>query len=95
MKTKHLLLLLLMALVAPWVANAQTQTLTVCDGDDGFNNNFIPIAGTYVDTQGTISEFIIPSTTEGMADMVGASISKLTFYLLSMVYGRSGRYHAE
>ena len=84
MKTKHLLLLLIMALVAPWVANAQTQTLTVCDGDDGFNNNFIPIAGTYVDTQGTISEFIIPSTTEGMADMVGASISKLTFYLTSV-----------
>ena len=79
MKTKHLLLTLLLAVMVPWAAMGQTQTLTVCDGIVA--NNFIPIAGTYVDTQGTISEFIIPSTTEGMANMVGAAISKLTFYL--------------
>ena len=75
---KSLLLMLLMALLAPWAANAQ-ETLTVCDGS--VTNGKIPVNGLYVDTQGTTSEFIIPATTEGMDGMVGGTITKLTFYI--------------
>ncbi len=73
--------LLLMALFAPWAANAQ-NTLTVCDGTT--TNAKIPANGLYVDTQGTTSEFIIPASTDGMSDMIGGVITKLTFYISSI-----------
>ncbi len=79
MKSKHLLLLMLLALFAPWAANAQTTDLTVCDGTE--TNSYIPVYGLFVDTQGCTSEFIIPAETEGMSDMEGGTISKVTFYL--------------
>ena len=75
---KTFLLMLLMAVFTPWAANAQ-ETVTVCDGTT--TNSYIPIYGSYVDTQGTTSEFIIPASTEGMTDLVGNEISKLTFYI--------------
>ena len=60
MKSKHLLLLLLLAMGLPWVANAQ-ETLTVCDGSvEGTTtttNNYIPFFGSYVDTQGCTCEY--------------------------------------
>ena len=62
----------------PWQAKAQ-ETLTVCDGTT--TNSYIPIYGSYVDTQGTTSEFIIPATTEGMDALIGGVISQLTFYI--------------
>ena len=78
MKSKRLLLLLLMALLVPWAAQAR-ETLTVCNGTE--TNEYLPVYGYYVDTQGTTSEFIIPANTEGMSDMEGGTISKLTFYI--------------
>ena len=75
---KFLLLSLLMAILMPWQAKAQ-ETLTVCDGTT--TNSYIPIYGSYVDTQGTTSEFIIPATTEGMDALIGGVISQLTFYI--------------
>jgi len=70
-------LTLLLAILAPWAAQAQ-ETLTVCNGTE--TNEYLPVYGYYVDTQGTTSEFIIPANTEGMSDMEGGTISKLTFY---------------
>ncbi len=81
MKSKHLLLLMLLALFAPWAAKAQTTELTVNDGTATTTNEKIPVNGLYVDTQGTTSEFIIPAETAGMSDMEGGSISKVTFYI--------------
>ena len=76
--------MLLMATFLPRQAKAQ-ETLTVCDGKapgtTTSTNSFIPIYGSYVDTQGTTSEFIIPATTEGMDALEGGEISKLTFYI--------------
>jgi hypothetical protein len=65
-------------------AKAQETTLTVCDGSafgTTTTNNYVPICGLYVDTQGQNSEFIIPAETEGMSDLTGGTISKLTFYI--------------
>lgn len=77
-------LILLMALLLPWAAKAQEE-LTVCDGTASGTTtttcNYVPLYGSYVDTQGTTSEFIIPSDTEGMDALVGGTISKLTFYI--------------
>ncbi len=78
MRKKSLLLLLLMAMFAPWAAQAQEE-LTVNDGT--VTNARIPVNGLYTDTQGTTSEFIIPAETEGMSDMEGGTISKVTFYI--------------
>lgn len=75
---KSLLFLLLMTLFAPWAAKAQTE-LTVNDGTT--KNTYIPVYGSYVDTQGAKSEFIIPAETTGMSALEGGSISKLTFYI--------------
>lgn len=84
MKSKHLLLTLLLALFVPWAAMAQ-ETLTVCDGSvEGTTtttSDYVPIYGLYVDTQGQNSEFIIPAETQGMSDMEGGTISKLAFYI--------------
>ena len=78
MKRKNLLFLLLALIFAPWAANAQ-ETVTVNDGTT--TNAKIPVNGLYTDTQGTTSEFIIPAETEGMSDMEGGTISKVTFYI--------------
>lgn len=82
-KKTHLLILLL-AIIMPWQAKAQ-ETVTVCDGSvpgtTTTTSNYIPIYGSYVDTNGTTSEFIIPATTEGMDALVGGEISHLTFYI--------------
>ena len=81
---KAFLLMLLMALITPWRAHAQ-ETLTVCDGTapgtSTTTNSYIPIYGSYVDTQGATSEFIIPSTTAGMNELEGGTITKMSFYI--------------
>ncbi len=53
--------------------------LTVCDGTN--TNNTVPVNGNWVDTQGTISEFVMPASY--LESMTGGIISKLTFYLSS------------
>ena len=75
---KSLFFIVLMAMFGPLAMNAQ-ETLTVCDGTA--TNDYVPIYGLYVDTQGQNSEFIIPAETQGMSDMVGGTISKLAFYI--------------
>lgn len=77
-------LILLMAIIMPWQMKAQ-ETVTVCDGTapgtTTITNSYIPIYGSFVDTQGTTSEFIIPADTEGMDALIGGVISHLTFYI--------------
>ena len=65
-------------LLAPLGLRAQ-ETLTVYDGTA--TNNFVPFYGSYVDTRTCNVEFIIPAETDGMSDMEGGVISKLTFYI--------------
>ena len=81
MKSKHLLLTLLLAIGLPWVANA--QDLTVCDGSapgtTTSTNQYIPVYGYMADTKDYTSEFIIPSA--DLASINGMDITKLTFYL--------------
>lgn len=77
---KKLLPLLLTMLFLTWEGKAQSlTTVTICDGYA--SNIYIPVCGLYVDDQGYNSEFIIPASTEGMDEMVGGTISKMTFYL--------------
>jgi len=78
MKSKRLLLLLLMALMAPWAAMAQ-ETLTVNDGTTG--NSYIPFYGLYADTQGAASECVFPSNM--LAEMTGGQITAMKFYITS------------
>ena len=58
---------------------ARATELTVCDGKA--TSYKIPIYGSFVDLEGTTSEFIIPASTEGMSDMIGGDIAHLTFYI--------------
>ena len=83
--TGRLLLITLLLCTFLGGAKAQETTLTVCDGSVSgtttTTNSCVPIYGLYVDTQGQNSEFIIPAETEGMSDLTGGTISKLTFYI--------------
>ena len=79
MKIKHLFLWLLLALCAPWNAKAQDtipSTLTVNDGST-YTNSMVPIASAYAQF-GTESQFILLQ--QGMEDMIGGTVNKLTFY---------------
>ena len=78
---KTLLLMLLMALFAPWAANAQ-ETLTVYD-EGTTTNNYVPIYGLYCD-EGVKCEFVIPA--EQLAVMTNGTISAMKFYLASVGY---------
>ncbi len=85
MNKKTLLIMLLLALFAPLAANAQS-TLTVCDGE--ITNEYIPVYGYYADTEGTKSEFIIPSSE--LTAMNGMSITAMSFYISSPAYDAWG-----
>ena len=74
LQRKAFLIMLLMALFMPWVANAQ-ETLTVYNGTDA--NQYIPMYGYYFDAF-TKSECIIPATE--LTDMIGGAVSAITFY---------------
>ena len=74
--------LLLLALMAPWAANAQTDQ-TLYDGGGTTTNQFVPIYGYYADF-GCRTQFIIPAA-DLDEDMAGGEIQKLTFYLNSSV----------
>ena len=76
MKSKHLLLTLLMALMVSWAANAQqTQTLTVYENATG-TNGFVPVYGSWADAY-LKCEFIIPNTE--LTAMTWGTISKMAF----------------
>ena len=51
---------------------------TVCDGTT--TNGFVPVYGNYAENYNK-DEFIIPATTEGMANMASGTIKGMTFYL--------------
>ena len=55
---------------------AQATEMTVCDGTD--TNNYLPIYGLYVDTDGTFGQMIYPA--DMLTDMVGKEITELKFY---------------
>ena len=81
MKIKHLLLLLLLALCMPWSAKAQEtihSTLTVNNVGSTNASTVVPIASAYLPNGGVQSQFILLQ--EGLADMVGGTVNKLTFY---------------
>ena len=80
MKSKHLLMTLLLALFAPWAANA--QTVTVCDGTT--TNTYVPIYGTWADAA-QHNQMIYPAT--DLSVMNGMSITSMTFYLSSGATG--------
>ena len=69
-----ILIIMLMTFVAPWTANA--ETLTVYPGNGSATNDKVPIYGGTGNPYKT--EFIIPSSL--LEDMVGGTITKLTFY---------------
>ena len=71
MKSKHLLLLMLLALFVPWAANAQS-TLPVCNGTTTTSN--VPIRS----GSGSQSEFIYPASM--LSDMEGGTISSVKFF---------------
>ena len=79
MKIKHLLLLLLLALCAPWTANGQDTIvpapLTVNNGTS--ISSTVPFGSDFV-AYGTHSQFIIPQ--EQLTAMRGGTVRKMTFY---------------
>ena len=54
--------------------------LTVFDGTG--SSTYYPVHGNFADTEGSLSEFIVPST--ALSDMNGCTISKMTFYISSV-----------
>lgn len=70
---------MLFALLAGGVSPAWADELTVYDGTT--TNSYVPVYGLYIDTEGTKAEYIIPATE--LADLVGGTISGLTYYLSS------------
>ena len=81
MKIKHLLLWLLLALCMPWSAKAQDtipSTLTVNNEGSANASTLLPVACTYLQYGDAQSQFILPQ--EDLADMVGGTVNKLTFY---------------
>lgn len=88
MKSKHLLHLLMMALLVPGIVNAQNlpangpkteswQDLTINSNVSNYVSYYVPFSGRSV-VEATSSQFIIPATS--LVDMVGSKVRKLTFY---------------
>ena len=77
MKKKSLLLILLMALLAPWAAKAD-GTLTVHDGSA--TNGYVPVEGYWADNY-LKCEIVYPASE--LSDMNGQYILNMTWYLTS------------
>ena len=75
---RKLLLNLLLLLAIAFGAVAQTETLTVNDGD--VTNEYVPVYGYYADAY-LKCEFVIPST--DLATMANGTITSMKFYLES------------
>jgi len=74
------LLLALFAFLAGGVSPTWADELTVFDGAG--SSTYYPVHGNYADTNGSLSEFIMPASE--LTAMNGASISKMTFYISSV-----------
>ena len=70
-------LLLIAALLVPWVTNAQT-TVTVADGTA--TNNYIPVYGLYAD-EDQHNQIVYPASM--LSDLSGGMITGMTFYMSS------------
>ena len=68
---KKVFLFLTMLLFA-FVGTMRADELTVCDGTT--TNNYIPVYGMYVDTNGCQSEFVIPA--DDLTAMAGNEIGR-------------------
>ena len=75
-KTKRLLFCLLAAFIMG-ASSAWADEVTVYDGTA--TNDYLPVYGYYVDSQGGISEFIIPS--DQLTELNGKAIERMVFYL--------------
>lgn len=84
-RKSKLLLFMLFAMIAG-ASPAWADELTVNDGTG--TNQYLPVFGNYVDTQNTVSEFIIPA--ERLEDISGTTLSGMTFYLSSPQTGAWG-----
>ncbi|MBO7052785.1 MAG: fibronectin type III domain-containing protein, partial [Prevotella sp.] len=71
-------MLLVAALLVPWVTNAQTTTLTVADGTE--TNSYIPIYGLWADAD-QHNQIVYPATM--LNDLGGGMITGMTFYMSS------------
>ncbi|MBO7546155.1 MAG: fibronectin type III domain-containing protein [Paludibacteraceae bacterium] len=70
---KFFLLVMLMAILAPWTVLA--DELTVCDGTA--TSSYVPFYSLYAD-YGARSQFIIPA--DSLSDLAGGTITAMTFY---------------
>ena len=77
MNTKTLLIIMLLALGAPWAVGQ--QTLTVNDGTT--TSTTIPIYGYNAKNYNVQSQFIIPAS--ALTDLVGMEMSNITFHTVS------------
>ena len=75
MKSKHLLIMLLIALMAPWAAMAQSP-LTVYDGTN--NSEKVPFDGYNADSD-QHNQMIFPAT--ALSEMNGKNITQMVFYI--------------
>ena len=76
MKRKSLLFVLLLALMAPWAAMAQSE-LTIYENGSATSSN-VPVYGLWADDY-LKCEFVVPA--DELAEMNGGTISQMTFYL--------------
>ena len=74
-KSRWLLLSLLAIIVG--ASPAWAETITINDGTS--TNSYIPINGSWVDTEGTTSEFIIPA--ESLSEIDGVTLTNMAFYV--------------
>ncbi|MBO4281672.1 MAG: hypothetical protein J5873_00555 [Bacteroidales bacterium] len=88
MKSKHLLHLLMMALLVPGIVNAQNlpanspkstswQEITINSNVSDKVSYYVPICGQFAN-YATSSQFIIPATS--LQQIVGCTVGQLTFY---------------
>lgn len=70
---------LLLSLFALFVGVSPTWADEVTVYDGTVSNDYLPVYGYYADSQGTISEYIIPSS--DLSELNGKEIEKMIFYL--------------
>ncbi len=74
---KHILLCTLLCL--PWIAKAQSTTITVADGSS--TNNYVPIYGLWCD-ESQHNQMLYPASM--LTDLTGGVITEMAFYMSDM-----------
>ncbi len=83
MLTKKIYLKLLMSLLLVALAVPQGKADDVTVGDQSSNTNFAPIYGSYLDTDGTMSQTIYSKSL--LSDLAGKQITKIKYYAKSSI----------